>query len=114
MMHWKLHTVRINFEGDCEWDGIEGEMGSLFIKYKGGTWPYSAFEADAWELPVEDFKRTWGITNLQTLGRSYCKAGYTDRLHPEKSWYGKNLELLERLRKFQEELEREEANGSKP
>ena len=95
MFHWKSCTTIVDIEGDFGWTETpwQDQNDSIFKE----------FELDAWEMPIETFKHKWNAIKLQRLGKYHCSAGYTDRLHPEKSWMGKNPETLAKYRKFIED-----------
>lgn len=94
-------TTGIDFDGDME-------------EHPSYSYKWALFESDAMTMPIEEFKIKWKITELRKLGKSYCRAGYTDRLHPEKSWWGHNPETLAKLQAYMDSLDKEVEDGSKP
>lgn len=114
-MHIKRYTTGLEVEGDFEWDYIgyaifDGRE-QYVIKYSNNVYLYYDFEVDGMRLEIEDFKKKYGCTNLQHLGKHFCRAEYIDRLHPEKSWTGHNPETLEKIKKYMEQIDGNK-NGS--
>ena len=122
MIHFKRQTTALEIEADCDWDSDPYDN-RLIIIHKNGSvtrtgWIYyeghpdhggalNDFDKDGWTMPIEDFQKKWGIIKLYKLGKSHCSAGYTDRLNPEKSWWGHDPETLEKYFKWAKELQME-------
>ncbi len=125
MISYSMCSTALNFDGDCEWtlewrfvnpgDHYEAVWVNCAVHPEGGGW-YRDFEEDAWALSIDELKTKWGIKELRALGKHLCRAGYIDKLNPEKSWTGKNPATMEKIRLYMEQLEKEEAekNGSQP
>lgn len=117
MIHWAMNSTALNFEGDCEWE-VEWKISKYGSKYPwikcsshpNGGGDYRDFEKDGMSLSVEELKKKWDIVDIQALNKYHCRAGYTDRLHPEKSWMGHNPETLEKLKRYMEQLDKEETD----
>jgi len=115
MYHLKMCTTALDIEADCDWDGppesIDVEGGrTLWIqcsKYPAKEGKYWDFEQDGWTMPIEDFQKKWGVVKLKKLGKYHCSAGYTDRLNPDKSWWGHNPETLKKFEQWKMELDDE-------
>lgn len=119
MYHLKMHTTALHIEADCDWDAPPSDhtykdgnitCTSYWIKcskYPAKEGRYCEFENDGWTMDVEDFQKKWGVVKLYRLGKSHCSAGYTDRLNPEKSWFGHNPETLKKYEQWKMELDDE-------
>ena len=120
MIHIDIHTTTLEIKADCDWEQHPNDNPIWIIPRHGvrtkTSWIYyeghpdhggtlSDFLNDGWDLPVEEFKKKWGVVKLYKLGKSHCNAGYTDRLNPEKSWIKYNPETLRKLNKWARELE---------
>lgn len=109
--HLKKCTTALDIEADCDWDEVEvrdfketyGTSRQNYIicsKYPAKEGKYFDFEQDAWNMPIEDFKKKWGIIKLHRLGKYHCGAGYTNLLEPEKSYFGHNPDLIKWLKEL--------------
>ena len=89
-----FNTTGLDFDGDME-------------KSPQSTDRIGEFYIDGMSMTIEEFKTKWRITELRRLGKYHCRAGYTDRLYPEKSWSGSDPETMARIKTFMDSLDKE-------